>query len=54
MPFNKIYSALYAFLAQVQNQGDWTVENLKYAGVINFTNMITNDKVQHYKKYFSV
>ena len=45
MPKHKTQSALLSFLSQVNDCGEWTIENLKYAGIVNFCNMITSDKV---------
>ena len=44
MPKHKTQSALLSFLSQVNDPGDWGIDNLRYAGVVNFCNMIT-DKV---------
>ena len=45
MPKHKTQSALLSFLSQVNDPGDWDIDNLRYAGVVNFCNMITTDKV---------
>ena len=45
MPKHKTDSALLAFLSQVNSPGDWTMENMRYATVVNFCKMILNDKV---------
>ena len=47
MPKHKSDSAIVAFLAQVNSPGDWDVINIRYATILNFTQMILNDKVNN-------
>ena len=44
---HKSDSAIVAFLAQVNSPGDWDVITIRYATIVNFTQMILNDKVNN-------
>ena len=47
MSKHKSDSTIVAFLAQVNDPGEWDVINIRYAAILNFTQMILNDKVNN-------